>query len=266
MKIAIIGHTSHVAQGLYFYLQNKYEMFLYSRENINFFEKNDYDIIINCVGFGSSFRETTNWNELFELTEKYDNKIISKIEKYPDSLYINFSSGSVYNKLLTESDQYSLIKMYFESKHRSLIHLNIVDIRLFNYFSRFVDLRGNYLINHMINSIKNNTTFITNSIDIIRDYIHPSDLAAFILCCYTKKLNSSLDVYSKAPISKFELINYFVSKYNLKYEIKEDLQLSSITGIKLNYQAQNKIAETLNYFPKLSSLQTIEEETSYLLN
>ena len=200
INIAIIGATGHIAKGLIYNFSKakkepSYRLFLFSRsvkKIISFLEKNNlqkcsiyqykdfksftYDVIINCVGIADpAIREKANI-DIFETTEKYDNLALRYVINNPDCLYINFSSGAVHSPLLAENNFYRISKLHSETKHRTLSTNHIVDIRVFNYFSRFIDINTKFLITDLIRSVKENREFLTNSSDIIRDYIHPNDL------------------------------------------------------------------------------------------
>ena len=300
MNIAILGATSHIAKGLIFNFSKHtdYKVFLFARStdnvtrfinenninnnsmvvDFNDFYKFNYDCIINCIGIS----RTGNISEVIELTEKYDSFIIAYLEKNNECLYINFSSGAVYSDLdklqenrttaLHEADNkpqnyYSIAKLYSETKHRSLSNFNIVDIRLFAYFSRFIDLNSAYLITEILKSIINKTVLITNSDNIIRDYSHPYDLFSLILKCINKKyLNEVYDTYSKNPISKFELLNFYSKIYGLQYIIDEKLLFNNPTGQKKYYFSNNHKAEEIGFLPKYSSMKAIEIESEFILN
>ena len=100
----------------------------------------------------------------------------------------------------------------------------------------------------------------------MRDYIHPTDFACLVdLCIKQKKLNDAVDLYSLSPCSKSELLDYFVKNYDLKVTIDNEKNFNSITGKKSLYYSINKKASSLGYTPKFSSIQTIMEESKYLL-
>ena len=68
-------------------------------------------------------------------------------------------------------------------------------------------------------SILNNTVLVTDSTNIVRDYLHPEDLFAMIVTCiHAGKINQALDVNSRSPVSKQEILDYFSSEYGLQYE------------------------------------------------
>src|SRR3989339_184526 len=299
-KIAVLGATGHISKSLIYNLsrQKRYDLFLFARNlqklkkflkeincenehNVNTFNKFDsgkYDAIINCVGVGIPSKVKELGSEIFNLTESFDNMVIEYLNKHSKSIYIYLSSGAVYGsdfkmpvcdstcskwniKNIGEGDYYGISKLNCEAKHRSLKKLNIVDLRIFNYFSRFIELDSKYLLTEIITCIKNEKEFITNRENIIRDFIHPEDLVALIQNFINKKnINDAFDVYSKKPIKKFEILNFFKKEYDLKYHVSNDISISSITGNKNSYYSKSRKAESIGYIPKYSSLDCIKYE------
>lgn len=304
-RIALLGATGHIAKGLIynFYLNGIEDVFLFARSKTHLakflsdigcekkFIKRDfkkfsdykYDVIINCVGLGTPSKVKDAGSKIFELTEEFDNMVLNYFKKYPDSLYINFSSGATfgtefmspvenntYSKWninnVSESDYYGIAKFYSECKHRSLKDLNIVDLRVFSYFSRFIDLNTPYLLSEIILCVKNNQCFVTDAQNIIRDFVHPEDLFLLIEKCIAKKnINDVFDVYSRKPVPKFEILHFFEKNYGLKYKIDKRIKVSSITGVKINYYSKSRKAERIGYKPKFTSIDTIVKETKELL-
>lgn len=291
-RIAILGATSHIAKGLILnFLQNKKNsLFLFARKPIDVrcflkangrevlpqisafveFNRNRYDIIINCVGLGTPDKVRRSNGEIFNLTERFDNLILTYLNKYPETCYINLSSGAVYSVACDDirpEYYYGIAKLYQEAKHRSLSKLNIVDIRIFSYFSRFIDLNSGFFLTEVIKCIKTKTIFETDSSDFIRDYLSPHDFFNLV-CLIIKKrpYNFGIDAYSAAPVSKFKLLEFLTKKYALKCKIKDSLKLDSPTGKKSAYFSRSRKAFTLlGYKPKDSSLKTITTEITHIL-
>ncbi len=304
-KIAIFGSTGHIAKNLVFYFNKQKfgDLVLFSRnkkklekiiksnfKNLNFvsenyskFNKHHYDVIINCIGEGDPANLITSKHTIIKTTEYFDNKIIKYLKNNPDTKYINFSSGSIYghnfklpvtdltlaiydaNKL-NIGNFYTVSKLYSEIKHRNLNDLNIIDLRVFSFFSRFMDLKTKFLMSEIANSIKFNKKFITDKNNITRDYIHPHDLFQIIKACIKKKkINIAFDVSSKRSINKFDLLKSLSKKHGLRYEIRKKKQISP-TGIKMNYYSKSKKIKALGITPEYTSLQTILTELKFLLN
>ncbi len=305
VRIAILGATSHIAKGLIYHFNKKEnrELFLFARsidrllkflkdiecrknfhlKGFDDLNKVDYDVIINCVGISGAIDFKEKVPSYFKLTEQFDNLLLDYLSEHPDGLYINFSSGAAYGtdfsvpadestysrwdiNHIREADYYGIAKLNSEAKHRALKDLNIVDLRVFGYFSRFIDLKSRFLLTEIISCIKAGKEFITGPDNIIRDYIHPDDIFALITRCIERKnVNDAFDVYSLKPVKKFEILDYFTSEHGLKYKITESMNFSAITGTKHNYYSINKKAIEIGYEPKFTSIGTIIEESKVII-
>lgn len=209
--------------------------------------------------------------------------MLDYLNDHQDTLYINFSSGAVYgtdfsapvDKLtcsrwdvnhISEADFYGIAKLNSEAKHRALKDMNIVDLRVFGYFSRFIDLKSCFLLSEIISCIKEGKEFVTTSDNIIRDYVHPKDLMLLIKLCIDKFfINDVFDVYSLKSVAKFEILDYFVSQYGLKCTVKDSIRISAVTGIKDNYYSNSRKAEDIGYKPQFTSMDSIIQESLVIL-
>lgn len=242
------------------------------------FEAFSYDLIINCAGIGNPNVLKNNVSAIFEITEHFDTLIINYLKNHTSATYLNLSSGAVYGSTnagpfsatsksslqineLNQSEYYSIAKINSEAKHRALKDLNIVDIRIFSFFSSFVDIDAGFLLSDIVRSLKNKVPFETSNSDIARDFITPTDLVQAIkIILNTKKINDCFDIYSLAPTTKFEILKLFSEKFNLEVKVKDGAGLVSPTGSKNEYYPINKKFEALGYYPKHSSLSGIEAE------
>jgi nucleoside-diphosphate-sugar epimerase len=169
------------------------------------------------------------------------------------------------NEIKPES-YYGIAKLYSEVKHRALSNFNIVDLRIFSYFSRYIDLESGYFLTELIKSIRNGQVFITNHCDFIRDFVSPEDLFDLIRrILRSKPFNGTLDLYSAKPVSKFELLEYFVKNYSLKFTVNPKFRSACPTGVKQFYCSGSREASRLGYRPKFSSLGAVVKESKYLL-
>lgn len=305
MKVAILGATGHIAKNLivYLYRNPDYELILYARnlELVNLFLKtenlndtdirvlqidaiyeNKCDVIINCIGIGDPSKLRKAGNEIFRLTEYFDNLILEYLRLNKEVRYINLSSGAAYGTDFTDppnentmasvpindisaTEYYSIAKLYSEAKHRACSEFNIIDLRVFGFFSRMIDLTTPYLINDIINCVIAKKPLITFSDDIIRDYIHPEDLVQIVdLCIKTEGMNDVFDIYSSMPIRKFDIIKYFVENHQLQVIIQETMGQSA-TGTKSNYFTRNERASQIGYVPQFTSLESIITQSESLL-
>lgn len=306
MKIAIIGATGYIGKSLSHLLlaENKSDLFFVvrSKEKMSAFlrdielgdESQIYtmgqlislkcDAIINCAGIGDSSKLQERQGDIFKTTQEVDDIVIGYLKENPKTFYINLSSGAVYKEginnwteeslmanpepSLSPDNYYSIAKMRSEALHRKLKSFNIVDIRVFAFFSRFVNTASGFFMSELIKSVKNKTTFYTTSDDIVRDYITTVDLLSFIKLILQKDhVNDFFDIYSKKPVSKKELLESFVSTYAFEYEIKNDLIKNSPTGFKRDYYSSDKKAQViLGYSPRFSAIEGILREAAYVLN
>ena len=226
-----------------------------------------------------------DYTKYFTTTEQFDNLAINYLrEKNPDAIYISLSSGLVYgrghskpvdeatathfqiNRMVPE-DYYMIARINAETKHRAFQKLNIVDLRLFSYFSRFIDLCDGYFITDVINSILNRTELVTESSNIIRDFVHPSDLFALIQSIIdTQSINDAFDVYSAGRVTKNEILSHFSDHFGLKYALAPNVADKSPTGFKHTYASEYRKVTKLGYQPKYTSMDTIVLESKYLLD
>ena len=137
-------------------------------EGYNDFMKCSYDVVINCVGVGTLNKLQGKYTKYFTVTEEYDNLVIEYLRNCcSDALYISLSSGAVYggdfsapveentvNSLrvnhIGKEDYYAIVRLNAEAKHRAFNNMKIVDLRIFSYFSRFVDLTDGYFITEVL--------------------------------------------------------------------------------------------------------------------
>lgn len=302
-NIAIFGSTGHIGKNLisFFIKNNDFKIFLFSRDIKKFeslkmifsdtmsfntyddFGKNEYDVIINCVGISNPNAFEKNSRSIFDTAEFYDTMVLDYLKNFPTTLYINLSSGAVFSgefdkpvddsstykfdvNGINKGEMYSISKMYLESKHRSLPDLNIVDLRIFGFFSRFIDVNAGFFMSELLQALKNKSEFVTDKKDFVRDYVNPKDFYDLTKnCIANKKINDVFDVYSKEIISKFQILEECFNKFDLKFKLVEKIESISPTGVKKNYYSLSRKAEKINYSPQFSSLETILNESSLFL-
>lgn len=305
MKIAILGATSHIAKNLVYYFRrdSHYELFLFARNQeavyeflkategelspsvagFDCFSSGDYDAVINCVGIADPQKQKSAGVELFRLTEYFDDLVLDYLGGHETTVYINFSSGAVYGTAfdsgvegnavasiavngITPADYYRIAKLNAEAKHRAMTNGNIIDLRVFSFFSRFIDLESGFLLTEMMRCVIERRPFHTNAIDIVRDYVAPSDLFSLVkLCVASNGINQPIDVFSAGPIRKSELITLFSCDFGLETQIDEEAHVST-TGVKLAYYSANYVATSLlNYLPALASRDVIHAEACEIM-
>ena len=248
------------------------------------FEDFPYEVIINCVGVETRNKHNCDFTRYFSVTEKFDSLAIGYLQRRnPDALYISSSSGAVYGKgfsspvdegsvnslqvnHIVPEDYYGIVRIHTEAKHRAHQGLRIVDLRVFSYFSRYINLTDGYFITDVLQAIRENKVLVTDGTDIVRDYLHPEDLFLMVdKCIRAGRINEALDVNSSRPAAKHEILDYFASEYGLKYEKRASSENASATGSKSNYYSTWHRASEIGYVPQFSSMDTLAQEAGYIL-
>ncbi len=304
MRIAIFGATSQIARDLAHFFDSSTTLYLFCRskpivnkwiENQSLtcstvvceyedFLDNDYEAAINFVGSGNPAKTAALGVDIFEITQKFDQLIMQYLEKNIACKYIFFSSGAAFGAVfdkpvsdetiahvnlnnLQYQDWYGVAKLYAECRHRARPDLAIVDLRVYSYFSRTQDVNARFLLSDVAKAIVEKKSLSISDDPMDRDYIHPADLFQLIhLILVGPRLNSAIDCYSKAPISKMSLMNALQDKYGLNVEVNSVAGLVNATGLKHKYYSLNKKAENLGYEPMYTSLDGILLEMDLLLD
>ena len=306
MRIAILGATSQIAKDLVlsFSSQNKYELVLHCRRTpvLNewlqsvqlasryiaadfsaFTADEHFDAILNFVGVGDPAQAAAMGASIFDVTLQFDEMALKYVRQHPLCRYIFLSSGAAYGSSfdapadettkaiiainnLQPQDWYAVAKLHAECRHRSLPHLPIVDIRVFNYFSHTQDLSARFLITDILRAIRDKTVLTTSPGYMVRDYLHPSDFHQLVLALLTAPpANTVVDCYSRAPIDKIGLLTAMQDKFQLQYAITEATAGINATGSKPHYYSLNNRAAYFGYHPSLTSAEGILLETMKLL-
>jgi nucleoside-diphosphate-sugar epimerase len=247
----------------------------------SFDNQEHFDVLINFVGVGNPAQAVAMGASILDITLQYDNMALAYLAENPTCKYIFLSSGAVYGSIfkspanenaqahininnLMAQDWYAIAKLYAECRHRALLDLVIIDIRIFNYFSHTQNMNSQYFISEVVRSLFNNSIFETSSDELNRDYLNPKDFFQLITSLIKVKENTVVDAYSIAPISKFELLESLRDRYGLRYQINNKFSSLNSTGLKLNYFSINKRAEKYGYKPSLTSLEGVFKEIDIL--
>ena len=307
MRIAILGATSQIAKDLVlsFAEHSEHELMLYARrpeavtqwltqtnlaqryevaDFAAFTTDEHFDAVLNFVGVGNPAQAAAMGASIFDVTLKYDELALWYVIKHPECRYLFLSSGAAYGSSfetpadanskavvdinhLQSQDWYGVAKLHAECRHRSLAHLPIVDIRVFNYFSHTQDVEARFLITDILRAIRNKTVLQTSDENIVRDYLHPSDFYQLVCVMLAAPLetNTVVDCYSKAPIDKSNLLATMQDKFGLRFEVTHDDSGINATGRKLHYYSKNRWASEFGYVPAWSSLEGILLEATGIM-
>jgi len=307
MRIAILGATSQIAKDLIqsFAANSHHELVLYARrpqavaqwltqvklaqryvvaDLSDFTNHEHFDAILNFVGVGNPAQAAAMGASIFDVTLTYDEMALSYVEQHPDCRYIFLSSGAAYGSSfetpaddktkavininhLQPQDWYGVAKLHAECRHRSLAHLPIIDIRVFNYFSHTQEIEARFLITDILRAIRDRTVLKTSADYIVRDYMHPSDFYQLVrvVLAAPPDTNTAVDCYSLAPIDKLTLLATMREKFGLKFEISQAAAGINATGNKPHYYSLNTRAAGFGYRPVLTSLESVLEEATVIL-
>lgn len=301
MNIAILGANSHIAKDLIESLANRegYHCHLFVRnvaaldldvlaiaerkfypvlDYSGFSASSRFDAIINFVGVGDPARAKSMGAQIFEVTEQYDQLALSYLKQHPACKYIFLSSGAAYGASFETSvgeattasfpinnlqpqDWYSVAKFYTECRHRSMPEFNIVDIRVFGYFSHRQSVDARFFLSDILRAIKSNEIMTVSPENMVRDYLAPVDFFQLIeKVLLASPVNDVVDCYTSEPIDKFSLLSRIQAEFGLQYEVVGGSTMLNATGVKPNYFSLNQRAEKFGYRPRESSLSGILSE------
>jgi nucleoside-diphosphate-sugar epimerase len=247
------------------------------------FGSQEFDAVINFVGSGNPAQTAAMGASILDVTLQYDEMALDYVKQHPACRYLFLSSGAALGSSFDESanektkaeiaindlkphDWYAIAKLYAECRHRSLPHLPIIDIRVFNYFSRTVDTLARFLITDILRAIRDKMVLKTSPDYIVRDFVTPSDFYKLITSLLAAPAtNAAVDCYTLAPIDKLALLAAMQDKFGLQYEITATATAVNATGIKPNYYSSNKRAADFGYIPELTSLEGVLREAKAIL-
>src|SRR6266481_146624 len=184
-RIAILGATSQIAKDLIVSVAAAGEEILhlfarrpdevkkwlnavglpgrYPADDFSALGKYEFDAIINFVGAGNPAQVMAMGNSIFDITLRFDEMALDYLLARPACRYLFLSSGAAYGSNFDEpatrdtpaivaindlspQEWYGVAKLHAECRHRSHPDLAIIDIRVFNYFSRTQDISARFLI------------------------------------------------------------------------------------------------------------------------
>lgn len=300
-SVGLLGASGHVGRAITAGLGVDCELTRYVRapDSVGTFTRSDsvdgpvlsisalgtvqHHTLVNCIGVGDPARVAADPSGAYKVTARSDEIVLGYLSENPSCRLINCSSGAAYCSefdspasdttsaeiavnSIHPSQHYGLAKMASEGLHRALPDLAIIDLRLFSFFSRHIDLSTGYLMCDVVRSIQEGTTLKVGPLDQVRDYVAPRDLCSLISACMdSKRMNAALDVYSAAPVSKFELLEEFRDRFALAYIVDDSRSKAAPTGSKPAYFSVSREAGKIGYSPARSSLETLIEEADAIL-
>jgi len=305
MQIAILGATSQIARDLIvsFAAKGNKQLHLFARrpdevkkwlvsaelsghyrvDDFPEFVRHEFDAVINFVGVGNPAQAVAMGNSIFDITLRFDELVLDYLRTHPDCRYLFLSSGAAYGSNfnepaawdtpaivpinnLTPHEWYGVAKLHAECRHRSHPDWSIIDIRVFNYFSRTQELSARFLITDILRAIRDKSVLKVFSDYIVRDFLHPSDFYQLVSALLSApSANTAVDCYSRAPIDKPSLLATMQEKFGLQYDMTEASASVNATGSKPHYYSLNRRAADFGYQPAFTSLGGILQEMQAML-
>lgn len=307
MSIAILGASSQIAKDLIFSFAKagRRDLLLYVRStdrtsawvvehglqhacsvhHHDTYGLMPHDVVINFVGVGDPMRTAEMGSAILPITAHFDGLVMAGLEQHPHRRYLFLSSGAVYGNSFTEpatadtqatiainairpQDGYAMAKLYAEVGHRGRPDLAIVDLRVFNIFSRTHDINARFFITDIVRAIRDKRSLQTSTDYMVRDFMHPQDFHQLVECLLAApRANCAIDCYSREPIDKPLLLQTMAEHFGLHYEVVAGTTASvNATGAKPFYYSLNRKAAEFGYQPQWSSLEVILTETAAILD
>lgn len=260
-KIAILGPNGLIGKDLIaiFKKNRAFSIYPVSQSHNNYNEKNlnfdtflnvSFDAIINCSGMGDPEQIRLDPEGCVQ-SHLSSRKLVMdylEINDHLNPLCLFISSGGIFNQGITSTqsekesicfgienlkafDAYRLTKVLIECLNREQRKRRLIDVRVFGYVSANYSNRSAFFISKVFQCAKNNCIFYTDETNFLRDYVTAQDI--FILFNHlfqneSTKINRAINIISRKPVSKFEILEFFKHKYGFEYCMvgaKEQLKL-----------------------------------------
>lgn len=234
-----------------------------------------FDGILNFVGQSTPESRSTVSNDIRQVNRNFDNLALTYLDYHPNTRYVYLSSGAALGAQFSEPaktgspyqtenlDEYSMAKQESELGHRQMAHQNIIDLRIFSYFHRTQSQESRFLLSNIVRAIRTGEILEIESVNIWRDFLGAADFSQLMFASLTTSLrNATIDAFTAAPISKFELLDICAAQFKLKYVIKQESSRSGPGKEKYYSEARS---ELLDYKPTQSSLENVLTEIGAIL-
>ena len=150
---------------------------------------------------------------------------------------------------------YFLKKLKAEVVHRKFSDLKIIDLRIFGFISEFININASFFFSILIRSAIKGIKLKTTSSNFIRDYINTDDIIRIIDLILCKPKNDAVDIFSKQPTTKLEMLNFFIKNYNLKcFNVLKEIALIN----KPKTISSCEKAKKIGFISKSSSIENIK--------
>jgi nucleoside-diphosphate-sugar epimerase len=242
-----------------------------------------FDAIVNCVGAGTPGNPGFSPRNWFDTLQRFDDLALDYLKRSGGrTTLIGFSSGAVYGSRTpgpfsggstvelpvnspATGDFYTISRLYAEAKHRMHRDLRIVDLRVFSFYSCFIDVGAGYFMSDVLKALLDGAELTTSPADMVRDYISPDDLFdAVRFCIGLEDANRAFDLRSRAPAGKFEILESFGARFGLRWRFAA--AAASPNGERSVYCSDDSALEKAGLPPRLAALDTLIAETEKRLS
>lgn len=242
-----------------------------SIESISEFSAAGFDLVINAIGAGAPARVAALSNEILEITQTWDNRVLTTMSD--TTRYVFLSSGAIYGGRFFEPvderseivlpvnrleflPPYMLAKLQVEIRHRNLPGRPILDLRIFGYADITIPLDSNFFLAELARCVARGEPFATSPDPMVRDYAGALELADLINCWRIAGApNMAADLYTEKPVSKHELLKVASSRFGL--EVQYDRTKDAPTGAKAVFASNYRKAAILGYNPTRTSIDVV---------
>lgn len=273
--IAILGATGYIGRSLArkMAIDNETPLALFARNPASLasetwpahvtlrsavdFQTGDFDLVINAIGAGDPGRVARMGAEILAVTQAWDERVLSTMG--PRTRYVFLSSGAVHDKSKPAASlaPYTLSKLAAEARHRALANRPILDIRVFGYADASINQNGTFFLAELARSVATRQPFVTTAQDMVRDYAGARELHALIACWRASgAANQTLDLYTKAPLSKLKLLDVVAPRYGLNIAYSTSVA-GSPTVAQPVYAPTSRAAAALGYLPARDSTEVV---------
>ena len=241
------------------------------------------DAVLNFVGLGSPSRVALESSGLGPLDLKVDLACMRLLELNPEATYLYMSSGASYgsdfsipavdanelpemSKFDLPREVYGWIKRSTEVRHRSLPQYKIINLRIFGYASRNMDLNAGFLLSDLAKSLLTGEPAQISTEITHRDFINPEFFHELVDYCLENNLpNTSLDLVSTSSLAKDELVAALEGIFGLKVKWEETPPKSNSIS-KCNYFSQSTRLGDYGFVNNKSALEMVIDELQAIVS
>jgi nucleoside-diphosphate-sugar epimerase len=241
------------------------------------------DLVINAAGSGDPQVIRKPGLDLIRCTEHFDYLTLDYLKEHPQTGYIYLSSGAVYGppreeavtqdsvvtlpiNRLTAGHAYSIAKIAAETRHRLLPDFKIADVRIFGFFSRYINPKAGFFLSEVAACLLENRSLVTHSRNFIRDYIGAPDLAMLIRNLMAAGIpNGAYDACSEEPVTKLEILESLQTELGLRWRTLDGLPIDRLSVEKPKRISVHQSAADIAFQPKERSLMVIQQELRVML-